>query len=119
MGDLLLTCTGDLSRNRRVGLALGQGRELDDILKEMGEVAEGVQTTRAVCRLAERLDVDMPISNMVRAGDRRRADSRRGGPPPDDPAAAERAGLSARLPPAAVPAAPAGPYEARGRGDPE
>lgn len=66
MGDLLLTCTGDLSRNRRVGLALGQGRELDDILKEMGEVAEGVQTTRAVCRLADRLDVDMPISNMVR-----------------------------------------------------
>ena len=66
MGDLLLTCTGDLSRNRRVGLALGRGQDLDDILKEMGEVAEGVQTTRAVCRLAERLDVDMPISNMVR-----------------------------------------------------
>jgi glycerol-3-phosphate dehydrogenase (NAD(P)+) len=66
VGDLLLTCTGDLSRNRRVGLALGEGRKLDDILAEVGEVAEGVQTTRAACRLARRLGVDLPISNMVR-----------------------------------------------------
>jgi glycerol-3-phosphate dehydrogenase (NAD(P)+) len=66
MGDLLLTCTGDLSRNRRVGLALGQGRELTSILEEMGEVAEGVQTTHAACQLAERLGVDLPISSMVR-----------------------------------------------------
>jgi glycerol-3-phosphate dehydrogenase (NAD(P)+) len=66
MGDLLLTCTGDLSRNRQVGLKLGQGQQLSQILEEMGEVAEGVQTTRAVCRLAERLGVDMPIANMVR-----------------------------------------------------
>jgi glycerol-3-phosphate dehydrogenase (NAD(P)+) len=66
MGDLVLTCTGDLSRNRRVGIALGQGQKLEDILEEMGEVAEGVETTRAVCRLAKRLGVDMPMANMVR-----------------------------------------------------
>jgi len=66
MGDLILTCTGDLSRNRRVGLSLGRGRNLDEILQELGEVAEGVRTTRAVCRLAGRLGVDMPISNTVR-----------------------------------------------------
>ena len=66
MGDLLLTCTGDLSRNRRVGLALGRGQKLEDILDEMGGVAEGVQTTRAACRLADRLGVELPISNMVR-----------------------------------------------------
>jgi len=66
MGDLLLTCTGDLSRNRRVGLALGQGRDLADVLAGMGEVVEGIQTTRAACRLAERLGVDLPISQAVR-----------------------------------------------------
>jgi glycerol-3-phosphate dehydrogenase (NAD(P)+) len=66
MGDLVLTCTGDLSRNRRVGLALGEGRRLDDIIEELGEVAEGVRTTRAVCGLAGRLGVDMPIAHMVR-----------------------------------------------------
>ena len=66
MGDLVLTCTGDLSRNRRVGLALGRGERLADILEEMGQVAEGVRTTRAVCRLAERLNVEMPIANLVR-----------------------------------------------------
>jgi glycerol-3-phosphate dehydrogenase (NAD(P)+) len=66
MGDLVLTCTGDLSRNRRVGLALGRGEGLADILDEMGQVAEGVQTTRAVCRLAERLEVEMPIADLVR-----------------------------------------------------
>ncbi len=66
MGDLLLTCTGDLSRNRRVGLALGRGQKLDDILSEMGGVAEGVQTTRAACRLGDRVGVELPISNMVR-----------------------------------------------------
>jgi glycerol-3-phosphate dehydrogenase (NAD(P)+) len=67
MGDLLLTCTGDLSRNRRVGLGLGAGRALDEIVAELGEVAEGIQTTRAACRLAARLGVDAPISNQVRA----------------------------------------------------
>lgn len=67
MGDLLLTCTGDLSRNRRVGLGLGRGRMLDEIVAELGEVAEGIQTTRAAVRLAERLDVEAPITKLVRA----------------------------------------------------
>lgn len=67
MGDLLLTCTGNLSRNRRVGLGLGQGRKLEEIMKELGEVAEGIQTTRAAVRLAERLGVEAPITNLVRA----------------------------------------------------
>ncbi len=66
MGDLLLTCTGDLSRNRRVGLALGRGQKLDQIIAELGEVAEGVRTTRAACRLAEKVGVEMPIADMVR-----------------------------------------------------
>ena len=66
MGDLVLTCTGDLSRNRRVGLGLGEGRELDAIVEEIGEVAEGVRTTRAACRLAERLGVELPIAEHVR-----------------------------------------------------
>ncbi|MGH0035880.1 MAG: NAD(P)H-dependent glycerol-3-phosphate dehydrogenase [Myxococcota bacterium] len=66
MGDLMLTCTGDLSRNRRVGLALGEGRKLDEIVQELGEVAEGVRTTRAACQLAERVGVELPIAEMVR-----------------------------------------------------
>ncbi len=66
MGDLLLTCTGDLSRNRRVGLALGRGRKLDEILVELGEVVEGIQTTRAAVRLADRLGLEAPISTQVR-----------------------------------------------------
>jgi glycerol-3-phosphate dehydrogenase (NAD(P)+) len=67
MGDLVLTCTGDLSRNRQVGLELGRGRELADIMGSMKQVAEGVRTTFAVCTLAERLGVEMPIANAVRA----------------------------------------------------
>lgn len=66
MGDLLLTCTGDLSRNRRVGVGLGRGRELEEVLAEVGQVVEGIQTTRAACRLAERLKVELPIADMVR-----------------------------------------------------
>jgi len=67
MGDLLLTCTGDLSRNRRVGLGLGRGRKLEEIQTELGEVAEGIATTRAAVRLAQRLRVDAPITQLVRA----------------------------------------------------
>ena len=52
MGDLVLTCTGDLSRNRRVGLALGQGKTLAEILAEMKQVAEGVKTTKVAHELA-------------------------------------------------------------------
>ena len=62
MGDLLLTCTGDLSRNRRVGLQLGGGKSLDEIMGSMNQVAEGVRTTQAVCDLARKLEVDMPIA---------------------------------------------------------
>jgi glycerol-3-phosphate dehydrogenase (NAD(P)+) len=65
MGDLILTCTGDLSRNRRVGLALAQGKALDTIIAELGHVAEGVPCAKAVRELAQRLGVDMPITNAV------------------------------------------------------
>ncbi len=65
MGDLILTCTGDLSRNRRVGLALAQGKQLDAIVNELGHVAEGVPCAKAVRELAAKLGVDMPITNAV------------------------------------------------------
>lgn len=64
-GDLILTCTGDLSRNRRVGLLLAQKQGLDEILRELGHVAEGVYAVREVHGLALRLGVDMPISEAV------------------------------------------------------
>lgn len=67
MGDLILTCTGDLSRNRRVGLALAQGKTLQDILRELGHVAEGVSTAREVVGLAGRIGVEMPICEAVNA----------------------------------------------------
>ena len=67
MGDLILTCTGDLSRNRRVGLGLAQGKPLADIVHELGHVAEGVPCAKAVRELAARLSVDMPITNAVAA----------------------------------------------------
>lgn len=65
MGDLVLTCTGDLSRNRRVGLALGQGKTLTQILDELGQVAEGVKTARSAWNMASRLDVDVPITEQI------------------------------------------------------
>ncbi|WP_341710341.1 NAD(P)H-dependent glycerol-3-phosphate dehydrogenase [Limnobacter sp.] len=64
-GDLILTCTGDLSRNRRVGLMLAQGKSLDTILKELGQVAEGVKCAPVVKQLAAELRVDMPITAAV------------------------------------------------------
>ena len=67
LGDLVLTCTGSLSRNRFVGQELGKGRNLNDIAAGMNEIAEGVKTTLAVNRLARRLGVDMPITNEVHA----------------------------------------------------
>jgi len=67
LGDLVLTCTGSLSRNRFVGEELGKGRSLNDIAAGMNEIAEGVKTTLAVKRLADRLEVDMPITNEVHA----------------------------------------------------
>ena len=65
MGDLVLTCTGDLSRNRRVGLELGRGKSLKQILSEMDMVAEGVKNARSVHHLAEKLQVDLPICHAV------------------------------------------------------
>ena len=67
MGDLVLTCTGDLSRNRRVGLALGRGMTLQAILDELGMVAEGVETAKSAHELAAREGVDMPITREVHA----------------------------------------------------
>jgi glycerol-3-phosphate dehydrogenase (NAD(P)+) len=65
LGDLVLTCTGDLSRNRTVGFELGRGKKLDDVLSALGHVAEGVRTAKSVHDLARRLDVDLPICNEV------------------------------------------------------
>lgn len=65
MGDLVLTCTGDLSRNRTVGLKLGRGEKLDAILAEMEMVAEGVKTTRSAWSLARREKVEMPILEQI------------------------------------------------------
>lgn len=67
MGDLILTCTGDLSRNRQVGLALASGRSLEQILHDLGHVAEGVSTAREVARLAQELGIEMPITQAVDA----------------------------------------------------
>ena len=67
MGDLVLTCTGDLSRNRNVGLQIGQGKSLKEILGSMQMVAEGVRTTKSAKALSEREGVDMPITQEVYA----------------------------------------------------
>jgi glycerol-3-phosphate dehydrogenase (NAD(P)+) len=61
MGDLVLTCTGDLSRNRMVGLGLGRGQSLQEVLAGMKQVAEGVRTARSVHDLAAKLEVDLPL----------------------------------------------------------
>lgn len=66
MGDLVLTCTGELSRNRSVGLKLGQGQKLADILEGMSQVAEGVRNTLAVDELARAAEVEMPITVQMR-----------------------------------------------------
>ncbi|RMG97765.1 MAG: NAD(P)-dependent glycerol-3-phosphate dehydrogenase [Deltaproteobacteria bacterium] len=67
VGDLVLTCTGGLSRNRRVGMALGRGASLEEALAEVGQVAEGVRTTTAAYRLARREGVEMPICETMHA----------------------------------------------------
>jgi glycerol-3-phosphate dehydrogenase (NAD(P)+) len=67
LGDLVLTCTGELSRNRTVGFELGRGRPLADVLAGLGHVAEGVTTAESAHRLAERLDVELPIASEVYA----------------------------------------------------
>ena len=65
MGDLVLPCTGDLSRNRQVGMKLGQGRKLKDILAETKTVAEGVRTTESVYQLARKHGVELPLTEQV------------------------------------------------------
>jgi glycerol-3-phosphate dehydrogenase (NAD(P)+) len=65
MGDLVLTCTGDLSRNRQLGLALGRGQSVAEAVEAIGQVVEGVKTSLEVWRLAGRLGVDMPIAEQV------------------------------------------------------
>jgi glycerol-3-phosphate dehydrogenase (NAD(P)+) len=66
-GDLILTATGDLSRNRRVGLELARGRSLEDVVATLGHVAEGVHSAREVAKLAARHRVEMPVSEAVSA----------------------------------------------------
>lgn len=65
MGDLVLTCTGELSRNRQVGLRLGQGESIEDILGSMNQVAEGVKTAKSALELGQRLKVELPIVEAV------------------------------------------------------
>ncbi|HZA50573.1 MAG TPA: NAD(P)H-dependent glycerol-3-phosphate dehydrogenase [Myxococcaceae bacterium] len=67
LGDLVLTCTGELSRNRQVGLALGRGRTLSQVLGETRQVAEGVKTARSARDLAQKIGVEMPICQQVYA----------------------------------------------------
>jgi glycerol-3-phosphate dehydrogenase (NAD(P)+) len=67
LGDLVLTCTGELSRNRQVGLALARGESLPDILGRLGHVAEGIGTARTARDLAAELGIDMPITRVVAA----------------------------------------------------
>jgi len=66
LGDLVLTSTGDLSRNRRLGLALGRGQSIAGAVAEIGQVVESIQTCDEVMRLAERFNIDLPISALVR-----------------------------------------------------
>jgi glycerol-3-phosphate dehydrogenase (NAD(P)+) len=65
LGDLVLTCTGDLSRNRKVGMQLAQGMSLEKILHDLGHVAEGVTSAREALRLAQQQQIDMPITHAV------------------------------------------------------
>jgi glycerol-3-phosphate dehydrogenase (NAD(P)+) len=65
LGDLVLTCTGHLSRNRQVGVELGQGKNINEITKNMRMVAEGVRTTQGISALAQKRNVDMPITRQV------------------------------------------------------
>ena len=65
MGDLIATCSSPMSRNFTVGSMLGKGKKIDDILKELGSVAEGVKTSKAVCELAKKLNIEVPISEAI------------------------------------------------------
>ncbi len=65
MGDLIATCSSPMSRNYTVGSMLAKGKKVDDILKELGSVAEGVKTSKAICELAKKLGIEVPVSNAI------------------------------------------------------
>ena len=65
MGDLIATCSSPMSRNYTVGAMLGKGKKINDILNELGSVAEGVKTSKAVCDLAEKLGIEVPVSSAI------------------------------------------------------
>lgn len=65
MGDLIATCSSPLSRNYTVGSMLGKGKKIDDILAELGSVAEGVKTSKAICELAKKFDIEVPVSSAI------------------------------------------------------
>ncbi len=65
MGDLIATCSSPMSRNYTVGSMLGKGKKIDDILAELGSVAEGVKTSKAVCDLAKKMEIDVPVSSAI------------------------------------------------------
>ncbi|MFA6990345.1 MAG: NAD(P)H-dependent glycerol-3-phosphate dehydrogenase [Candidatus Gastranaerophilaceae bacterium] len=65
IGDLIATCSSPLSRNYQVGYKLGEGKKLKDILKDLGAVAEGVQTSKAVCELAKKLEIETPLAEVI------------------------------------------------------
>ena len=65
MGDLIATCSSPMSRNYTVGSMLAKGKKIDDILNELGSVAEGVKTSKAICELAKKSGIDVPISNAI------------------------------------------------------
>lgn len=65
IGDLIATCSSPMSRNYTVGAMLAEGKKINDILAELGSVAEGVKTSKAVCELAKKLDIEVPVSNAI------------------------------------------------------
>ncbi len=65
MGDLIATCSSPFSRNYTVGSLLGQGKKINDILQELGSVAEGVKTSKALCELAHKLNIEVPVSSAI------------------------------------------------------
>ncbi|MBQ3311216.1 NAD(P)-dependent glycerol-3-phosphate dehydrogenase [bacterium] len=65
MGDLIATCSSPLSRNHTVGAMLAKGKKIDDILNELGSVAEGVKTAKALCELAKKLNIEVPVSSVI------------------------------------------------------
>jgi glycerol-3-phosphate dehydrogenase (NAD(P)+) len=65
LGDLVLTCAGDLSRNRKVGLQIAEGKTVEEIVSGTRMIAEGIRNTRSVCSLAARLGVEMPIAEQM------------------------------------------------------